>query len=85
MTRKDTEMALMQLGQVMKAIVGAYAPNANHISINYINGQLSAYAHEFDGDACEFVEQSILEAIQFADGELLIDGQYIKPAKEDVA
>ena len=85
MTRKDTEMALIQLGQVMKTIVSNYAPNANHISINYINGQLSARAHEFDDDTGEFVETNILEAILFKDGDLLIDGQYIKPAKEEVA
>lgn len=83
MTRKDTEMALLQLGQVMKTIVSNYAPNANHVSIDYINGQLSAHACEFaDG---EYIEKDILKAIQFADGDLLIDGQYIKPAKEDVA
>jgi len=92
MTRKDTEMALIQLGQVMKAIVEGYAPNANHMSINCINGQLSVSACEFDGEAGEYIEKDILKAVQFKDGDLLIDGQYIKPdghcfkpAKEDVA
>lgn len=85
MTRKDTEMALIQLGQVMKAIVEGYAPNANHVSIDYINGQLSARACAFDDKAGEYIEKDILKAIQFADGDLFIDGQYIKPAKEDVA
>lgn len=85
MTRKDTEMALIQLGQVMRAIVGNYAPNANHMSINCINGQLSARACEFDDESGEYVEKDVLLAIQFKDGDLLIDGQYIKPGKENVA
>lgn len=78
-------MALIQLGQVMKAIVEGYAPNANHVSIDYINGQLSARACAFDDDKGEYIEKDILKAILFRDGDLLIDGQYIKPGKENVA
>ena len=85
MTRKETEMALIQLGQVMKTIVSNYAPNANHVSINCINGQLSARACEFDDESGEYIEKDILLAIQFKDGDMLIDGQYIKPAKEGAA
>lgn len=85
MTRKNAEMALIQLGQIMKTIVSNYAPNANHVSIDYINGQLSARACEFDDTAGKYIEKDILKAIQFADGDLFIDGEYIKPEKEDVA
>lgn len=85
MTRKDTEITLIQLGQIMKTIVSNYAPNANHASIDYINGQLSARACEFDDAAGEYIERDILKAIQFADGDMYVDGQYIRPAKEDVA
>lgn len=85
MTRKDTEIALIQLGQVMKAIVEGYAPNANHMSINCINGQVSARACEFDDESGEFIEKDILQGILFKDGDMLIDGQYITPAKEGAA
>ena len=85
MTRKDTEMALIQLGQVMKDIVEGYAPNANHTSITIVNGTIMVSACEFDGEKSEYIEKDILKADKFTDGEMYIDGEYIKPEKEEVA
>lgn len=85
MTKKDAEMALIQLGEIMQSIVGIYAPNANHISITIVNGTIMVSACEFDGEKSEYIEKDILNAYKFTDGEMYIDGEYIKPGKEDVA
>lgn len=83
MTRQDVEMALIQMGRAMKTIVAAYAPNANHVSIDVINGTIRVTACEWDGNAEDFVEKDILNAAQFANGVLLMGGKYTQ--KEDVA
>ena len=82
MTRRDVEMALIQMGRAAKTIVCAYAPNANHVSIDIVNGTISVNACEWDGEAGDYVEKNILNLTEFADGELFDVSKFY--AEEDV-
>lgn len=84
MTRRDVEMALIQMGKAMKVIVEAYAPQANHINITSVDGQISVNASRYDDDNVSYIEQDILDAVLFTDGTLKICGEYIRP-KEGAA
>jgi hypothetical protein len=77
--KKDVEMALIQMGRAMKTIVGAYSPNANHISISVVNGDIDVSACEYDGEKEVVVEKDILDAVEFQDGTIRINGEYIRP------
>lgn len=85
MTKRDTEMALIQLGQIMKSIVNGYAANANHMSITAIGDHITINACEYDSVAMKTIERDILNARLFDDGTLYVDDQYIKPGEGDVA
>lgn len=85
MTKRETEMALIQLGQAMKIIVEGYAANANHMSISVIGDHISVNACEYDSVAMTTIERDILNARLFDDGTLYVDGQYVKPGEGDVA
>lgn len=76
MTRLDVEMALIQVGKAMQTIVGAYAPNANHMSVDVINGSISVSACEWDNDEGDYIEKDILSATLFPDGSMMMHGEY---------
>lgn len=79
MNKTDIEMALIQLGRAMKAIVEAYAPNSNHISITVVDGSIHVNACEWDGPGEDYITKDILDAHEFSDGTLRINGEYITP------
>jgi hypothetical protein len=68
----------------MKGIVEAYAPNANHASITITNGTIMVKACEWDGEKNEYIVKDILNAVQFKDGDMKVDGAYIH-SKEGTA
>lgn len=84
MTRREIEKTFLQMGKLMKEIMAEFAPNANHISIDIVDGTIMVNAHEYDRKAQDIIERGILNARLFKDGSARIDGEYIK-AKEDVA
>lgn len=84
MTRRGIEKTFLEMGKLMKEIMAEFAPNANHISIDIVDGTIMVNAHEFDRKAQDFIERGILDATLFDDGIARIDGEYIK-AKDDVA
>ena len=72
MTRREVEDALIQMGKAMSTIVGAYAPNANHIMVSVVNGTINVDACEWDGVNSRYIEKNILKQCEFADGSRLI-------------
>lgn len=84
MTRGEIEKTFLQMGKFMQMVMADFAPNANHISIDVVDGTIMVNAHEFDRKAQDFIERGILDATLFTDGSTKIDGEYIE-AKEDVA
>ena len=83
MTRRDVEMALIQMGKAMKTILSAYAPNANQADISLIKGMIIVRAHEWNSDDDDFAERNILDATLYPDGVLRLGSDYITP-KEGV-
>ena len=83
MTRKDVEIALIQMGKAMKTIMAAYAPDANQTRVSVVNGTIMVYACRYD-DINATTNDVYLDAALFTDGSMNICGEYI-PAKEDVA
>lgn len=77
MTRKEVEMALLQMGREMKAMVEAYAPNVNHMSITAVDGTIMVTACEWDTERQTYIVKDILDAIQFKDGDIKTGGEYI--------
>ena len=80
MTRRDIEIAVLQVGEALKAIVEAYNDKANHITLSVVNGQISVSACEYD-DAKMDIKESILYGVQFPDGTVYADGQYTRPTE----
>lgn len=78
MTRNEIELAMIEIGKQIKAMVGEYKPNANHISIDVVNGNISVSACEFDVKINK-IKEHILSAMLFADGGLKLNGMYIEP------
>lgn len=77
--KHDLELALLDMGKALRTLVSAYKPNANHMSVDCIDGNIHVRACEYDGEKYEYVEKDILNATLFKDGTLYIDGQYIRP------
>ena len=76
MTRLEAEMALLHMGEAIKQIVSAYAPNANHMSVDVINGSINVSACEWDNDEGDYIEKDILSATMFPDGSMMMHGEY---------
>ena len=81
MTKREMELALLDMGKALRTLVGAYKPNANHMSVDCIDGNIHVTACEYDSEKYEYVEKDILNAMLFADGTLYIDGKYIHPGE----
>lgn len=80
MTKRDTEMALLKIGEAIKAIAQAYNRDLNHVSVNVINGAVYVYACETDGsDPKNPIVQVGLDAVAFHDGRYRLGDEYVKP------
>lgn len=79
MTKREMEVSLIQMGKTLQTLVCAYSPNANHVGITIVNGNISVNACQYDGEKEEYIEKDILNATLFADGVMHLDGQYIYP------
>lgn len=77
MTRKDVEMALIQLGQAAKTIMEAYAPEANQTRITIVGGNIMVYASRYDGKDADTNISNIIDGALFADGMMRLDDEYI--------
>lgn len=84
MTRKNVEMALIQLGQAAKTIMTAYAPEANQTRITIVGDNIMVYASRYDGEDADTNINNIIDGTLFADGMMRLDDEYV-PAKDGVA
>jgi hypothetical protein len=82
-TRVQVELELLKIGQIIKRLVGEYAPNANHVCVDVINGCICVNACEWDGEKSDYIEKDILRASLFPSGEVFINGKYVKGADAD--
>ena len=83
MTRGQVELELLKIGQIIKRLVGEYAPNANHVGVNVMNEYIFVNACEWDCKKSGYIEEDILRASLFPSGEVFINGKYVKGADAD--
>lgn len=64
MTRMEVEEIMLQMGRDIRDIVGRYAPNANHVSLDVIDGAILVRACEWDNENREIIVRDILDAYE---------------------
>ena len=71
MTRKECELALIELMEKAQAIAEQYDSRINNLSLSCLRGHFSVMGHEWDYDKSDFFRMSLLDASQFPNGEFM--------------
>lgn len=80
MTKRDTEMALLKIGEAIKAIAQAYNRDLNHVTVSVNNGMIIVYACKTDDNNTENpILQVRLDAAAFPDGRCRLGDEYVNP------
>jgi len=69
MTRKECELALIELMEKAQAIAEQYDGKINHLSLTCLHGHYMVMGHEWDFEKSDYVRGKLLDASQFPDGE----------------
>ena len=83
-TRMDVEIALIQMGRAVKALMEAYAPEANQTRITIVGDNIMVHACRYDGKDADTNINNIIDGMQFDDGVMHVGGEYIT-AKDGAA
>lgn len=75
MTRKEVELALLQIGQQIKDIAEAECPEANQVCVDVVDGMIFVRACVYEGEGKEI--KDILNAHKNPNGTLYVNGEYI--------
>ena len=69
MTRKECELALVELMEKAQAIAESFDEKINHLSIWQVQGHIVVNGHEWDYAKGDYIRKNLLNATQFSDGE----------------